>query len=272
MTAKIAGTSVIPVVGDTGWLKALTGVSTKKKSGAGAKSSSSKKSAPAAPTAYDEDIVYSYANSLYSAAAPQKVVYEAQSEAALRGQIVSWLRPAYEQAIAERKKMTQQYRAELDADAISRGMGGSTYVTDVKGRQAEAEADDIQGYETDYAAQLAKHLSEALDTEKERAFNADLTNSEREHDAYMQAYNAALTLFTAYKSASAGTPYSRLTETAGGLSSAEDVEAYLASLSAEERDKLYGGGDAGSRALRNGILGIVGSLNFLYLQQQYPGA
>lgn len=271
MTAKIAGTSVIPVVGNTGWLKALTGTTTKKKSGAGKKDSSPKQSAPA-PAVYDEDLVYSYANSLYSAANPQKVVYEAQSEAALREQIVSWLRPAYEQAIAQRKKLTEQYRAELDADAISRGMGGSTYVTDVKGRQSEAEAEDIAGYETDYAAQLAKHLSEALDTEKERALNADLTNSEREHEAYMQAYSAALTLFTAYKSASAGSPYSRLTETAGGLSSAEDVEAYLSSLSAEERGKLYGGGDAGSRALRNGILGIVGSLNFLYLQQQYPGA
>ncbi len=271
MTARIAGTSVIPVVGDTGWLKALTGTGAKKKMGSGQKNGSSKKSAPA-PTVYDEDFVYSYANSLYSAAQPQKVVYEAQSEETLRGQIVSWLRPAYEQAIAERKELTEQYRAELDADAISRGMGGSTYVTDAKGRQSEAEADDIQGYETDYAAQLAKYLSESLGTEKERAFSADLTNSEREHEAYMQAYNAALTLFTAYKSASAGSPYSRLTETAGGLSSAEDVEAYLSSLSAEERGKLYAGGDAGSRALRNGILGIVGSLSFLYLQQQYPGA
>lgn len=271
MTAKIAGTSVIPVVGSTGWLKTLTGTGTKKKSSSSKKESPSNQSA-SAPIMYDEDLVYSYASSLYSAAEPQKVVYEAQSEAALREQIVSWLRPAYEQAIAERKKLTEQYRAELDADAISRGMGGSTYVTDIKGRQSEAEAEDIAGYETDYAGKLAKQLSEALNTEKERAFSADLTNSEREHEAYMQAYNAALTLFTAYKTASAGAPYSRLTETAGGFSTAEDVEAYLSSLSAEERGSLYNGDDAGSRALRNGILGIVGSLNFLYLQQQYPGA
>lgn len=243
---------------------------TKKKSGSSKKkSSSSKRSSPAAPQYTDEELISKYIASMYAGYTPSHITYEETPAAELSSGIASWLRPSYDKAIAERKELTENYHAELDADAISRGMGASTYVSSVKSRQRDAEARDIASYETDYAAQLAKQLTEAVSKEKDRAFEVKVTNAQRDHDAYMTAYNAALTMFQAYK---AGNPGNVVTKLSGvrGLKTLEDCESYVSGLSASQRAALFDGADAGSLIARNEMITNIGATNFLYLQQQYP--
>ena len=135
---------------------------------------------------------------LYSAYRPEKLTYEALDEDTLRDQIAAWLRPSYDSAIAARRDQTAAYRAELDADAIARGMGSSTYVTDVKSRQLADEAEDIATLEGEYGAQLGKLTMEAAEAERERELEVAIENQKQDQAAYMEAYQAALGLFDTY--------------------------------------------------------------------------
>lgn len=122
---------------------------------------------------------------------PGELVYEPKDSAVLSGEIAGWLRPVYDRMIAARREDTARYGAELDADAYARGMGSSTYVSDVKSRQQREEAADISLMETDYGATLAKNLSEALNAQNELKLSVEMFNAERSDSAYDQAYRAA---------------------------------------------------------------------------------
>ena len=63
-------------------------------------------------------------------------------------------------AIGNRREHGETTLAELDADAYSRGMGGSTYLSGMKRREYDAVAADIAMLEANYNAQLAKYLYE----------------------------------------------------------------------------------------------------------------
>lgn len=80
---------------------------------------------------------------------------------AMRAEIEAALRPTYDSYIEARKKQTQTNRGEIDVDAASRGLSRSTWVTDAKSRQMDAEADDIAGYESQYAAALSGAVNDA---------------------------------------------------------------------------------------------------------------
>lgn len=70
--------------------------------------------------------------------------------------VEAYLRNSYDQTIADRKKATEEQRAMIDLDAFSRGMGGSTWVTDAKQRLEDEEADDIARIEANYQAGLSE--------------------------------------------------------------------------------------------------------------------
>ena len=72
----------------------------------------------------------------------------------IKSYVESYLRTAYDQSIENRRKQTEADRAMIDLDAYSRGMGGSTWVTDAKQRLQDAEADDIAKMEANYQAGL----------------------------------------------------------------------------------------------------------------------
>ena len=107
--------------------KVATGLKTTSSGGSGGSSSSS-----------DADVLSGYIEDMYSRFAPQEITYDAKSEEEIRATVADWLRPGYDQAIATRKEQTLTNKANLDADAIARGMGSRTYVTDVKNRQQTA--------------------------------------------------------------------------------------------------------------------------------------
>ena len=79
---------------------------------------------------------------------PETVEFTPLDESVLSDTIKNWLRPAYEQAIAARRDQTERINAELDADAWSRGMGQSTYLSDVKERQYRGESRDVSALES----------------------------------------------------------------------------------------------------------------------------
>ena len=97
------------------------------------------------------------------------VSYSGPSQA----EIEASLRPTYDLAIKGRQQQTATNKANIDADAAARGMGSSTWVTDVKNRQQNYEADDIAGLEASYA----RELQSILQAERANKLAADQYNA-----------------------------------------------------------------------------------------------
>lgn len=214
--------------------------------------------------ASDEDVLSDYVNQMYARFAPQEVAYDTRGEEEIRASVAAWLRPGYEQAIANRQVQTSQNKANLDADAIARGMGASTYVTDVKNRQQNAEASDIASLEADYGSNLAKYVLEGVDSEQDRALEAEKFNAQQRQSAYDQAYSAALSLYAQYKK-SGGGKSSGVNKT-----TLENCEAFLSMLSNEERKAIYGASTAQGKQYRAELLASVGAAGYVQLIGKYP--
>lgn len=82
----------------------------------------------------------------------------------LYGLFESFLRPAIDAAIAQRQKTGRANKAELDADAYARGMGGSSYLSSMKARENANAAADIMALEGKYSASMAEYLYKAIET------------------------------------------------------------------------------------------------------------
>jgi hypothetical protein len=113
---------------------------------------------------------------------PQTIGYspietEKQTQESLASQISAYLRPYVDKSIADRKSTTTANRAGIDIDAASRGMGASTWVTDAKQRETNAEASDIAGLESDYAANLAEQVYNSYQSYLDRQYNVDTANA-----------------------------------------------------------------------------------------------
>ena len=147
----------------------------------------------------DADVLSGLIKSMYKRFQPEEITYVKKSEEEIRSTVAAWLRPGYEQAIANRQEQTLTNKANLDADAIARGMGASTYVTDVKNRQQNAESRDIATMESDYGSTLAEYVSEGVEDEANRALQVEEFNAEQRQKAYEMAYAAALVFFQEYK-------------------------------------------------------------------------
>ena len=135
--------------------------------------------------------------------APQLISYTPLSEKTLADRIGAVLRPVYEKAIAAIFRENRRSDAELDADAISRGMGASTFVTDVKRRQDNAAADDVRALESEYGAEMADQLQKAMEGERSRQLEVEKFNAQQQNAAMEQAFSAAKTLYAAYLEAKA---------------------------------------------------------------------
>ncbi|MEA4913968.1 MAG: hypothetical protein VB061_05320 [Christensenella sp.] len=213
----------------------------------------------------DEDVLSSYINEMYARFAPQEAEYDAKSEDEIRSSVAAWLRPSYEQAIAGRQQQTRLNKANLDADAIARGMGASTYVTDVKNRQQNAEASDIASMEADYGSTLAKYVLDGVDSEQDRALEAEKFNAQQRQSSYDQAYSAALALYAQYKKNG-----SRSGQSGPNKTTLENCEAFLSTLSGEERRVVYEGSTTQGARYRAELLASVGTSGYIHLMGEYP--
>ena len=216
---------------------------------------------------------------------PETVSFTPMDEETIRAMLIGWLRPAYEQAIASRREQTARYNAELDADAWARGMGTSTYVTDVKERALTDEARDVSNLEGDYAATLASRLFSAMQEQQEQQLKVDEFNAEQINRAREQAADAAAALYQTYVRASRSSGGGKSTSTAAkttgtaaktGQKEPEQTKVGLdvatnliARLSPEKRAELYAGKGAYAQIYRE-ILDGIGMAAFRKLMQQYP--
>lgn len=210
--------------------------------------------------------------SLYAQFKPAEVQFETRDAVTLRETVASWLRPAYEQAVLKREERTRAIGAELDADAIARGMGTSTYVTDVKARQLSDEAEDILSLESEYGAKLMEEVSAMEENDRQRALETDMFNTERAQQAYEKAFAAAQKLYAAYRTGGSG---------GGGggggddtsdapVTSPENCAAFLSGLTERQRDDVYYGSSETSQRYRDEIIASVGYQGYLSLITQYP--
>lgn len=262
-TGSVLGTQAAPIV--SGTVADLI-------QGSQPKSGGGKRYVPASgPKLSDEEVIQGYTDTMYAAYKPDPLVYEEKSAEELRAQIEAWLRPSYERAILSRQERTQVYRAELDADAISRGMGSSSYVTDVKGRQMAEEAEDVAMLESDYGAALSKTLSEQLAAERERALEVAMQNKQNDYDAYMRAYNAALSMFAVYKAKGGGRSGGYYVSTGSGVvaTTPENCDAFLAMLSPAERMEVYSGSTAQGQRYKDELIASVGMEGYYKLRGKY---
>ena len=147
---------------------------------------------------------------------PREISYTPLDEKTLAERIGAVLRPVYEKAIAAIFRGNKHADAELDADAISRGMGSSTFVTDVKRRQDNAAADDARELENEYGAELADQLYKAMEGERSRQFEAEKFNAQQRSESLEQAFSAAKTLYDAYLEAKAAEEAKRSRGSGGG--------------------------------------------------------
>lgn len=220
---------------------------------------------------------------------PETVTFTPMDEETIRSMLMEWIRPAYEQAIRNRRELTARYNAELDADAWARGMGESTYVTDVKSRAYANEARDVGDLESDYAATLASRLFDAMQTQQEEQIKVDQFNAEQMNRAKERATEAANALYQAYvnaaKSSGSRTASSAKSESKQTATSDKSLDAsqsapavslneainLIARLSPENRRALYTGSGSYAQMYREILTGI-GSDAFRKLMQKYPAA
>lgn len=172
--------------------------------------------------------------------APEKINYTPLDEQTLADRISKVLRPVYDKAIAALFRGNTRQDAELDADAISRGMGSSTFVTDVKRRQDNLTAEGARELESDYGAKLADQLYKAMEGERDRQLEVEKFNAQMQSAAMSQAFEAATYLYEAYLAAkkkhSGGGGGSKQKES----SEAEDTKGSLAQAVAAARGKVQG--------------------------------
>ena len=134
---------------------------------------------------------------------PQEIKLDERTKESITTDINSYLRPYYDLAAKQRLAAADQSRAELDADAYSRGMGSSTWLTDKKSRESMAAQTDVANMNSQYGAalnegvntQLQNYAANKLAVAQTNAANklsADQYNAEVDRVAREWAYKVLL--------------------------------------------------------------------------------
>lgn len=201
------------------------------------------------------------------------ISYTPQSESALRAQLANALRPQVDAAIEARREMTRENTAALDVDAWARGMGKSTYLTDVKERQMDDEADDIARMEQEYASTLASLLMDAFQQERQRTLEAEMYNADAATKARQLAFSSAQSAYGDYLGnlQAAQNRGGGSAKDAAIATTEENCRLFLSYLTPEERSNIYKGVTAQDRAYRDELIASLGYAGYVAIQQEFPG-
>lgn len=153
------------------------------------------------------------------------VQYQEQTVDSITDAVSGYLRSYYDDAIKQRQAQTVQNNAELDVDAASRGMGSSTFLSDMKNRQYIAESADIAGINSDYNATLAQTVQQQYNDYIANKLNVDFQN--RGNQLTVDQWNAQMQL-------------------------AIEELAYARALDAYKRNPSNGGGSSGGSGSSRG--------------------
>lgn len=102
---------------------------------------------------------------------------EQQTQGSIADSISAALRPYYDSSIRDRQATTKTNQAELAADAYSRGMGSSTWLSDMNARQVSAEASDVADIEGQYASNLYSSVNTQYQNYLANKLSADSANA-----------------------------------------------------------------------------------------------
>lgn len=116
------------------------------------------------------------------------VAVKEQSIDEITNQVNSYLKSYYDSAIRSRQNEAMANRAAIDADATSRGMGASTFVTDAKSRQMNAAASDIANLRGQQGSTLAQQVQTQYQNYLANKLSADTTNAQNQ--AEIDKWNA----------------------------------------------------------------------------------
>lgn len=131
--------------------------------------------------------------------------------------------------------------AELEADAYSRGMGSSSFVSSMNAREQDDVQSDIAAIEAQYAAAIAEQLYKAMNTYNEMNLQAQMFNAQMRQNAQNSAAAHALDMYGGRNSQAGGERRqgtSGLAESAYSGLSLPECENYIESLSQSERNSL----------------------------------
>ena len=146
----------------------------------------------ALPEAYE-----GYYNDLASKLMEQvgTVDYTPMSTGTLKSALQKIIRPTYDKNIQQRQQATKSNRAAVDADAAARGIGASTWVSDMKNRLATNEARDIANINDDYSSQLYSALMNRLADQEQLSMAAQQANMSARQGALGNALSGAQYLY-----------------------------------------------------------------------------
>lgn len=190
--------------------------------------------------AYSADPMFQqYYNEILASMTPQTIDYQAPTADEIASQISAYLRPAVDQQIRNRQQSTLSQRAATDADAASRGILASTWVTDIKNRLMQSEAADVAAAESDYRAQLLQGVYNRQAQEADRANQIAMFNAQMRQQAESDAYQRAGDMYNLYlqnkKSSGGGGGGSGGTEESLGAEDDEYTKFLAAKASLAER-------------------------------------
>lgn len=173
-----------------------------------------------------------YYQQILASMTPQTIDYQAPTADEIASQISAYLRPAVDQQIRNRQQSTLQQRAATDADAASRGILASTWVTDIKHRLHQQETADIAAAESDYRSQLLQGVFNRQAQEADRANQIAMFNAQMRQQAESDAYKRAGDMYNLYLQKKRGsgskTPTTETPpETAPDLSNDPDYKLWL---------------------------------------------
>lgn len=170
-------------------------------------------SIPETPATYDPRSVYEvdptlaynadpdfqrFYKQILAGMSPETIDYSSPTAQEIAAQISEYLRPATEQQIRNRQLATGRQRAQTDADAASRGILSSTWVTDIKNRLMQSESADIAAIESDYRSQLLQGVYNRQAQEADRALQIAMFNAQMRQQAEKDAYSRAGDMYNLY--------------------------------------------------------------------------
>ena len=184
---------------------------------------------------------------------------------------------------------SQSIRAELDADAVSRGMGSSTYVSSLKERESAEAQDDIDELQAQYGATLAERIATSLQAYEQMRLNAQQYNLQAQAAAQQAALNLAGSWYSDYvaqqnalaqlqaksyqssTSSSRGSSGSSSGAKASSSLSADDYLTYVENLSSGQRKLLFSSGQSYWKVRREELEAALGTNTYQILRNRYLG-
>lgn len=182
---------------------------------------------------------------------PTEITLDAKTRESMAADVSAYLRPYYDMAAQERQQTAVQSRAELDADAYSRGMGSSTWLTDKKSRESMAAASDIASINAQYGAALGQGVLEQMGTYEQNKLtvaqqnaanrlSADALNADEELNRYKLAYQMLLDQIElgAFSSGSDSGSPDKLVITGGGVTTEDFMKSLSDSITKRSTDTV----------------------------------